>query len=153
MDVRKVKRLIELLEESQCTELEIKEGEETIRISRAGSVATFMQPMHAAPMQAPQQHQQHAPAEPVHAPEPVKVKMKGHEVKSPMVGTLYLTPSPEAKNFVSIGQTVKAGDTLCLIEAMKMFNPIEADTAGVIADILVNNGEPVEYGQPLFIIQ
>lgn len=153
MDVRKVKRLIELLEESQCTELEIKEGEETIRISRAGSVATFMQPMHAAPMQAQQQHQQHAPAELAHAPEPVKVKMKGHEVKSPMVGTLYLTPSPEAKNFVSIGQTVKAGDTLCLIEAMKMFNPIEADTAGVIADILVNNGEPVEYGQPLFIIQ
>jgi acetyl-CoA carboxylase biotin carboxyl carrier protein len=153
MDVRKVKRLIELLEESQCTELEIKEGEETIRISRAGSVATYMQPMHAAPMHAapPTQTQGHTSSEP--APEPVKAKVKGHEVKSPMVGTLYLTPSPDAKNFVSIGQTVKAGDTLCLIEAMKMFNPIEADTAGVIADILVNNGEPVEFGQPLFIIQ
>lgn len=151
MDVRKVKRLIELLEESQCTELEIKEGEETIRISRAGPIATYVQPLHANPIptSAPQTHTQ---SEATHA-EPVKAKAKGHEVKSPMVGTLYLTPSPEANNFVSIGQTVKAGDTLCLIEAMKMFNPIEADTAGVIADILVNNGEPIEYGQLLFIIQ
>lgn len=151
MDVRKVKRLIELLEESQCTELEIKEGEETIRISRAGSIASYMQPVHAP------QTAHAAPAQAVHESAPAveapKAKVKGHEVKSPMVGTLYLTPSPEASNFVSIGQTVKAGDTLCLIEAMKMFNPIEADTAGVIAEIFVNNGEPVEYGQPLFIIQ
>lgn len=151
MDIRKVKKLIELLEESNCTELEIVEGEESVRISRAGKVAApvAMAPVAAAPMQAAPAPAQAAPA-PAHEEKP---KIKGHEVTSPMVGTVYLTPSPDAKNFVAIGQTVKAGETLCLVEAMKMFNPIEADTAGVIAAILVENGEPVEYGQPLFVIQ
>jgi acetyl-CoA carboxylase biotin carboxyl carrier protein len=153
MDIRKVKKLIELLEESNCTELEIVEGEESVRISRAGSIAQPAAPASfAAP--APLQHAapiaQAAPAAP-HVED--KPKIKGHEVTSPMVGTVYLTPSPDSKNFVAVGQTVKAGETLCLVEAMKMFNPIEADTAGVIAAILVENGEPVEFGQPLFVIQ
>lgn len=153
MDIRKVKKLIELLEESNCTELEIVEGEESVRISRAGTPAA---PMAMAPVAS-------APAPVAAAPAPAsapaapasdeKPKIKGHEVTSPMVGTAYLTPSPDAKNFVAVGQTVKAGETLCLVEAMKMFNPIEADTAGVIAAILVENGEPVEFGQPLFVIQ
>lgn len=154
MDIRKVKKLIELLEESNCTELEIVEGEESVRISRAGKVAApvAMAPVAAAPVHS------HAPtAAPASTPAPAPVedkpKIKGHEVTSPMVGTVYLTPSPDAKNFVAVGQTVKAGETLCLVEAMKMFNPIEADTAGVIAAILVENGEPVEYGQALFVIQ
>jgi acetyl-CoA carboxylase biotin carboxyl carrier protein len=147
MDIRKVKKLIELLEESNCTELEIVEGEESVRISRAGTVA---QPMAFAPMAAAPAP---AAAPATTAPAPAEPKIKGHEVTSPMVGTVYLTPSPDAKNFVAVGQTVKAGETLCLVEAMKMFNPIEADTAGVIAAILVENGEPVEYGQALFVIQ
>jgi acetyl-CoA carboxylase biotin carboxyl carrier protein len=153
MDIRKVKKLIELLEESNCVELEIKEGEESVRISRAGNVAA---PMQAAMM--PQQMAAPSPApaasnEP--APEAPKAEKKanGHEVKSPMVGTLYRASSPDAAPFVEVGQSVKAGQTLCLVEAMKMFNPIEADTAGVVADILVADGEPVEYGQTLFIIQ
>lgn len=154
MDIRKVKKLIELLEESNCTELEIVEGEESVRISRAGTIATHA-PMVAAQHVAPSI--QHAAPSAHSAPAPVEApaepKIKGHEVTSPMVGTVYLTPSPDAKNFVSVGQTVKAGETLCLVEAMKMFNPIEADTAGVIAAILVENGEPVEFGQPLFVIQ
>lgn len=155
MDIRKVKKLIELLEESNCTELEIVEGEESVRISRAGSIAT---PMAHMPMTAMAPAASPAPAPVAAAPAaaPVaedKPKIKGHEVTSPMVGTVYLTPSPDAKNFVAVGQTVKAGETLCLVEAMKMFNPIEADTAGVIAAILVENGEPVEFGQPLFVIQ
>ncbi len=149
MDIRKVKKLIELLEESNCVELEIKEGEESVRISRAGSVAAPMQAvapvMQAAPVAAPVA---------ISAEEPVaEKKISGHEVKSPMVGTLYHAASPDAAPFVQVGQTVKAGQTLCLVEAMKMFNPIEADTAGVIADILVTDGEPVEYGQTLFVIQ
>jgi len=151
MDIRKVKKLIELLEESNCTELEIVEGEESVRISRAGTVA-------APVAMAPTAHHAPAPSAPGTNASPApavedKPKIKGHEVTSPMVGTVYLTPSPDAKNFVAVGQTVKAGETLCLVEAMKMFNPIEADTAGVIAAILVENGEPVEFGQPLFVIQ
>lgn len=151
MDIRKVKKLIELLEESQCTELEIVEGEESVRISRSGGIA---QPAAFAP-QPVQQASQPAPEPAAAKPEAAeeKPKIKGHEVTSPMVGTVYLTPSPDAKNFVEVGQSVKAGETLCLVEAMKMFNPIEADTAGVIAAVLVESGEPVEYGQPLFIIQ
>jgi acetyl-CoA carboxylase biotin carboxyl carrier protein len=154
MDIRKVKKLIELLEESNCTELEIVEGEESVRISRASKIATpmAMAPVAATPMTAAAPVQQ-ASAPTAAAPAEEKPKIKGHEVTSPMVGTVYLTPSPDAKNFVAVGQTVKAGETLCLVEAMKMFNPIEADTAGVIAGILVENGEPVEFGQPLFVIQ
>ncbi|MFI4955932.1 MAG: acetyl-CoA carboxylase biotin carboxyl carrier protein [Gammaproteobacteria bacterium] len=151
MDIRKVKKLIELLEESNCTELEIREGEESVRISRAGTVAQYA----PAPMMVAAPAPTAAPAA-APAPAPVaeeKPKVKGHEVKSPMVGTVYRASSPEAKAFVEIGSVVKAGDTLCLIEAMKMFNPIEADTAGVIADILISSGDPVEYGQTLFVIQ
>lgn len=148
MDIRKVKKLIELLEESNCVELEINEGEESVRISRAG-VAAAPAPAQAA-VAAPVAPAPVAPA--AEAPKPEK-KISGHEVKSPMVGTLYHAASPDAPAFVQVGQTVKAGETLCLVEAMKMFNPIEADTAGVIADILVENGEPVEYGQTLFVIQ
>lgn len=151
MDIRKVKKLIELLEESHCTELEIVEGEESVRISRAGTIAA---PAAMAPVMASAPVHASAPAAPpVAAPAQETPKIKGHEVNSPMVGTVYLTPSPESKNYVAVGQTVKAGETLCLIEAMKMFNPIEADTAGVIAAILVENGEPVEFGQALFVIQ
>lgn len=154
MDIRKVKKLIELLEASQCTEIEIREGEETVRIARALHTAApiyhtapmHMMPATAAPAPAPA-------AEPAAPSAPAAPAIKGHEVKSPMVGTAYLQPSPDTPCFVSVGSQVKAGDTLCLIEAMKMFNPIEADTAGVVAAILISNGEPVEYGQPLFIIQ
>lgn len=151
MDIRKVKKLIELLEESNCTELEIREGEESVRISRAGTVAQYA----PAPMMMAAQAQAPAAA-PAQAAAPAveeKPKVKGHEVKSPMVGTVYCASSPEAKAFVEIGSVVKAGDTLCLIEAMKMFNPIEADTSGVVADILISSGDPVEYGQTLFVIQ
>ena len=155
MDIRKVKKLIELLEESNCTELEIREGEESVRISRAGTVAQYapapMMMAAPAPMAAPV-----AAAAPAPVAAPVveeKPKIVGHEVKSPMVGTVYRASSPEAKAFVEIGSVVKAGDTLCLIEAMKMFNPIEADASGVIADILISSGDPVEYGQTLFVIQ
>jgi acetyl-CoA carboxylase biotin carboxyl carrier protein len=156
MDIRKVKKLIELLEESNCTELEIREGEESVRISRAGTVAQYapapMMMAAPAPMAAPPAAS--AAAAPAAAPVAEdKPKVKGHEVKSPMVGTVYRASSPEAKAFVEIGSVVKAGDTLCLIEAMKMFNPIEADTSGVIADILISSGDPVEYGQTLFVIQ
>lgn len=154
MDIRKVKKLIELLEESHCTELEIREGEESVRISRAGTIAQPAAPM-MVPVAAPTVAPMAAPAAPA-AVAPVaeeKPKVKGHEVKSPMVGTVYRASSPDAKPFVEVGSTVKAGDVLCLIEAMKMFNPIEADTAGVVADILITSGQPVEYGQVLFVIQ
>ncbi len=153
MDIRKVKKLIELLEESNCVELEIKEGEESVRISRSGNVISPlpMQMMAPAPhAPAPAQTIAETPAQTASKPEK---KVNGHEVKSPMVGTVYHASSPDTPPFVQLGQSVKAGQTLCLVEAMKMFNPIEADTSGVIADILVENGEPVEYGQTLFVIQ
>lgn len=152
MDIRKVKKLIELLEESNCTELEIREGEESVRISRAGTIAQYAPaaPVIASPVATPAPVVAAAPALPVAEEKP---KIKGHEVKSPMVGTVYRASSPDAKPFVEVGSVVKAGDVLCLIEAMKMFNPIEADTAGVVADILISSGDPVEYGQVLFVIQ
>ena len=149
MDIRKVKKLIELLEESNCTELEIREGEESVRISRAAPIAQYAPVPMAAPAAAPVATAGSAAAPAVEE----KPKVKGHEVKSPMVGTVYRASSPDAKPFVDVGSVVKAGDVLCLIEAMKMFNPIEADTAGVVADILITSGEPVEYGQVLFVIQ
>ena len=145
MDIRKVKKLIELLEESGINEIEIKEGEESVRISRGAPVPAF-QP---APIAAPQA----APVPAVAAPTAAQpVTPSGHQVKSPMVGTFYSSASPEAKAFVTVGQTVKAGDTLCIIEAMKMMNQIEADKSGVIEAILAENGNPVEFDQPLFII-
>lgn len=153
MDIRKVKKLIELLEESGIDEIEIKEGEESVRISRRREAAAPTVVYAGAPMPAA------APATPpsavAAAPEGVKREEvpHGHTVTAPVVGTFYRAPSPGAKAFVEIGQQVKTGDTLCIIEAMKMLNQIEADKAGKIAAILVENGQPVEYGQPLFVIQ
>lgn len=148
MDIRKVKKLIELLEESGIAEIEIREGEESVRISRYGPPST-----HA--MMAPAMY---AAAAPAAAPAAVAEAAKsdiptGHAVISPMVGTFYRSSAPGNKSFVEVGQRVNVGDTLCIIEAMKMFNQIEADQAGSIKAILVENGQPVEYGQPLFIIE
>lgn len=154
MDIRKVKKLIELLEESGIDEIEIKEGEESVRISRNSNKAMAMaMPQHyAAPMQAAPTP---APAAaPAASPEPVAASNEpdGHKVKSPMVGTFYRSSSPESKPFVEVGQSVKAGDTLCIVEAMKMMNQIEADKSGTVVAILVDNAEPVEFDQPLFVI-
>lgn len=152
MDIRKIKKLIELLEESNIEELEISEGEESVRISRgsrnAGMIPmqTYVQPPAAAPV-AP------APAAPAAAPvEATPAQPAGHSVKSPMVGSFYRASSPGGTPFVEVGQTVKEGEVICIVEAMKMMNQIEADKAGVIEAILVNDGEPVEYDQPLVII-
>ncbi len=151
MDIRKVKKLIELLEESGIDELEIREGEESVRISRHSK--TPAQPYYApAPVAAPA-----APA-PAAAPiaavaeAPSAPKLNGHVVKSPMVGTFYRTPAPTSPAFVEVGQTVKKGDTICIVEAMKMMNHIQAEASGVIESILVENGQPVEFDQPLFTI-
>ena len=146
MDIRKIKKLIEIIEESDIAELEIKEGEECIRISRY-SAAPAPVTYHAAPVGAP------APAAITAAAAPAEEKTTGHVVKSPMVGTFYRSASPGTKVFVEVGQSVVAGDTLCIIEAMKILNQIEADKSGVVSQILVENAEPVEYGQPLFIIE
>jgi acetyl-CoA carboxylase biotin carboxyl carrier protein len=152
MDLRKLKKLIDLVEESGIAELEVTEGEEKVRITRtSNSAMTFAQPMQfAAPAPAPLAAPVAAAAAPAAASE--NSLPEGHVVKSPMVGTFYRKPSPEASNFVEIGQSVNAGDTICIIEAMKLLNEIEADKGGVIKAILVENGQPVEYGEPLFII-
>lgn len=146
MDLRKLKTLIDLVENSGIAELEISEGEERVRITRSG--ASTVQQVYAAPQQmaAP------AAAAPAAAPAAAEPTAEGHVVKSPMVGTFYRSASPGAKPFVDIGQNVNSGDTLCIIEAMKLLNEIESDKAGVIKAILVENGQPVEFGQPLFII-
>lgn len=158
MDIRKIKKLIELLEETGISEIEIKEGEESLRLSR-----------HAQAMELPPTVTYTAPAR-ASAPQPVLVEQTeaapktagdakqatnqaGHTVRSPMVGTLYTSPSPEAPSFVNLGQTVKVGDTLCIIEAMKMFNEIESDKAGKVVAILATNGDPIEYDQALFVIE
>ncbi|ARU89973.1 acetyl-CoA carboxylase biotin carboxyl carrier protein [Pseudomonas sp. M30-35] len=151
MDIRKVKKLIELLEESGIDELEIHEGEESVRISRNSK-----QPAYAPqPMYAPAPAPAAAPAAPVAAAEaaaPAAPKLNGTVVRSPMVGTFYRASSPTSGNFVEVGQSVKKGDILCIVEAMKMMNHIEAETSGVIESILGENGQPVEYDQPLFTI-
>jgi acetyl-CoA carboxylase biotin carboxyl carrier protein len=152
MDIRKVKKLIELLEESGVAEIEIKEGEESVRISRQGVMPAPMyapQPMMMAPPAAAAVPAAVAPAAEAAKPE----EISGHVVRSPMVGTFYRSPSPGAKSFVEEGQSVKVGDTLCIIEAMKLLNQIEADKAGTIKAVLVENGQPVEYNQPLFVIE
>jgi acetyl-CoA carboxylase biotin carboxyl carrier protein len=160
MDIRKVKKLIELLEESGIAEIEITEGEESVRISRYGS-QTVAQVVHAAPVgSAPSNHMASAPAA---APAPASAPAAATErpaaapaenvVTAPMVGTYYSAPAPGAKAFVDIGSDVKVGQTLCIIEAMKMMNQIESDKEGKITAILVKNGEPVEFGQPLFVIE
>lgn len=149
MDIRKVKKLIELLEESDVAEIEIHEGEESVRISRASTavVAPMAAPVASAPMAAP------APAAATVAAPAAEPEVQGHAVRSPMVGTFYASPSPDASAFVKEGDTVSAGQTLCIIEAMKILNQIESDKAGKITKILVENGQPVEFDQPLFIIE
>ncbi|KKO45512.1 acetyl-CoA carboxylase [Arsukibacterium ikkense] len=151
MDIRKIKKLIELLEESGISELEITEGEESVRISRHSPAPQYapMPQMHYA--QPPMQAQ--APAAPAVTAEPVKAAFTGQVVKSPMVGSFYRAASPTSKAFVEVGQTVKVGDTLCIVEAMKMMNQIQSDKAGVVKEILVENGDPVEFDQPLFILE
>lgn len=148
MDIRKIKKLIELLEESNIAELEIHEGEESVRISRVGTAAPVMaQPMAIAPPPATT-----TGVAPPAAPTEEKT-VTGHTVNAPMVGTFYRAPSPGAEPFIKEGQRVEVGDTLCIIEAMKLLNQIESDKAGTVTAILVENGEPVEYGEPLFVIE
>ena len=146
MDIRKIKKLIELLEESGIAELEIKEGEESVRISR--QTINYAQPMAAPVAMAPPQAAPTAAVTPVAAP-----AESGHQVKSPMVGTFYNKASPTSAPFVTQGQQVNAGDTLCIIEAMKMMNQIEADKSGTISAILVEDGSPIEFDQVLFVIE
>lgn len=155
MDLRKVKKLIDLLEASNVHEIEIREGEESVRISR-GAQAAPAQMMSAAVNPMPLTTAQPAPAMAAIDKPAADTSFDtpaGHEVKSPMVGTLYIASSPDSPPFTEVGQKVKVGDTLCVIEAMKMFNQIEADKAGTIVARLVDNGQPVEYGQPLYIIE
>ena len=156
MDIRKIKKLIELLEESNVEELEIKEGEESVRISRSSRNAAAPQPQHTVVQQPSFPGAHYAPpAEPASAT-PTAVDSepasKGHAVTSPMVGTFYRSVSPGAAPFVEVGQKVKAGDPICIVEAMKMMNQIEADKSGVIEAILAEDGEPVEFDQPLITI-
>lgn len=148
MDIRKVKKLIELLEESNISELEIHEGEESVRISRHGSGAVVAAPVAAAPIIAAAAPVAAAPAEAA-----AEAEISGHKVTSPMVGSFYRASTPGASPFVEVGQSVNVGDTLCIIEAMKLLNQIEADKAGTVKAILIENGEPVEYGQTLFVIE
>ncbi|WP_147653128.1 acetyl-CoA carboxylase biotin carboxyl carrier protein [Vulcaniibacterium gelatinicum] len=159
MDLRKIKKLIDLLEESNLAEIEIKEGEESVRLARVpkGGVAVSG-PAVAAPMvveqRAPAAMPMHGPTEAAtggHA-KPHADLPEGHIVRAPMVGTFYASPAPDKPAFVSVGQQVKAGETLGIIEAMKMFNPIEADVSGTVLKILVESGQPVEFDQPLFVI-
>ncbi|MBK7659181.1 MAG: acetyl-CoA carboxylase biotin carboxyl carrier protein [Betaproteobacteria bacterium] len=153
MDLRKLKKLIDLVQESGIGELEITEGEEKVRISRAGTAAPMVmasQPMQMLPAGiATGPAAGTAPAEAA----PAAAEPAGHTLKSPMVGTFYRSPSPGAPSFVEVGQAVSKGQTLCIIEAMKLLNEIESDKAGVVKAILVENGQPVEYGQPLFVIE
>ncbi|CAM3947198.1 acetyl-CoA carboxylase biotin carboxyl carrier protein [Pseudomonas sp. NPDC087612] len=151
MDIRKVKKLIELLEESGIDELEIKEGEESVRISRH-SKTPAQQYYAPAPVAAPVAAPAAAPAAAAAPAEAAAPKLNGTVARSPMVGTFYRKASPASPAFVEVGQTVKKGDTLCIVEAMKMMNHIEAETSGVIESILVEDGQPVEFDQPLFTI-
>ncbi len=154
MDIRKVKKLIELLEESGIAEIEIKEGEESVRISRHSPGAMMAPVQYTLPPQAAPALAAAAPAVAAAAPAAVAPAARGENaVTAPMVGTYYASSSPGAKAFVEIGTEVKAGQTLCIIEAMKMMNQIESDRTGKVVAILAANGEPVEFGQPLFIIE
>ena len=148
MDIRKIKKLIELLDESGVAEIEIKEGEDSVRISRQSAAPVAPVYMPPAPVAAP-------PIAPVAAaaPAPAEDEVSGHKLTSPMVGTFYRAPTPGAASFTDVGKSVKEGDTLCIIEAMKMLNQIEADKSGTIKAILVDDAQPVEFGQPLFIIE
>lgn len=155
MDIRKIKKLIEMLENTGVAEIEIKEGEESVRIvSRHGMIPMASQlPVQSfLPPQFPSLPAEASPPKPLEAPSQDPM-LSGNITKSPMVGTVYLAPAPNASAFVQVGQTVKVGDVLCMVEAMKMFNQIEADHAGIIKARLVENGQPVEFDQPLFIIE
>ncbi|EBB3801782.1 acetyl-CoA carboxylase biotin carboxyl carrier protein [Salmonella enterica] len=156
MDIRKIKKLIELVEESGISELEISEGEESVRISRTTANAGFpvMQQAYAAPMmQQPALSNAVAPTATPAMEAPAAAEISGHIVRSPMVGTFYRTSSPDAKAFIEVGQKVNVGDTLCIVEAMKMMNQIEADKAGTVKAILVESGQPVEFDEPLVVIE
>lgn len=159
MDIRKIRKLIELLDETGIAEIEIKEGEESLRLSRYSNAPSEAQQVHYVAAPAPQQAPLPVSSAPVvnaitseNKPAAPAVA-SGHKIRSPMVGTMYTSPSPDSPPFVMIGQTVKAGEVLCIVEAMKMFNEIEADRTGKIVDILVANGDPVEYDQVLFVIE
>ena len=157
MDIRKIKKLIEMLEESQLSEIEITEGEESIRLSRGAAsagapllsqpLAPVSMPVEAAPVQAPQ------PATPAPATEVTQTLDTAGTVNSPMVGTFYASPNPDSKPYVEIGSRVSVGDTLCMIEAMKIFNHVDAEVSGVVKKILKSSGDPVEYGETLFVIE
>ncbi len=152
MDIRKIKKLIELVEESGISELEISEGEESVRISRTSNVVAAPMQYAAAPVAAPAA----APVAPVPAEAPAAeapAAVSGHQVLSPMVGTFYRAPGPDSSAFAEVGSQVNVGDTLCIIEAMKMMNQIEADKAGVVKAILANDGDAIEFDQPLFVIE
>ena len=156
MDIRKIKKLIELVEESGISELEISEGEESVRISRAAPAASFpvMQQAYAAPMmQQPAQSNAAAPATVPSMEAPAAAEISGHIVRSPMVGTFYRTPSPDAKAFIEVGQKVNVGDTLCIVEAMKLMNEIGAEEMGTVREVCVEDATPVEFGTPLFYIE
>lgn len=155
MDIRKIKKLIDLIDETGIAEIEIKEGEESLRLSRYPSNVPAMQ---APPMPKTTTIASHSSAEPTVISETsddssAASPISGHQVRSPMVGTMYTSASPDTPPFVSVGQNVKVGDTLCIIEAMKMFNEIEADKSGTVTAVLVDNAQPVEYDQPLFVIE
>jgi acetyl-CoA carboxylase biotin carboxyl carrier protein len=150
MDIRKIKKLIELIDESGIAEIEIVEGDDSVRISRYGNAIAAPAPQQLAPAPAPAAPAQSAPTV---AQDKKEDEINGHVVQSPMVGTLYLSPSPGAPAFVQIGQTVEVGDTLCIIEAMKILNQIDNEHAGVVVRVLVENGQPVEYNQPIFVIE
>lgn len=153
MDIRKIKKLIELVEESGISELEISEGEESVRISRAAPVQAYPMMQQAYAMPAQPQPGLAAAVAPAAPAEAAPAAISGHIVRSPMVGTFYRTPSPDAKAFIEVGQKVTAGDTLCIVEAMKMMNQIEADKSGVVKAILVESGQPVEFDEPLVVIE
>ena len=155
MDIRKVKKLIELLEESGIAEIEIKEGEESVRISRMAKAPVYAPQIYAAPMAGAPEAMSPSAAAAAAAPAPAATPARStdHVVTAPMVGTFYGASAPGAKPFVQIGDQVKIGQTLCIIEAMKMMNQIETDKAGRVASIMAKNGDPVEYGQPLFVIE
>ena len=157
MDIRKIKKLIELLEESGIAEIEIKEGEEAVRISRMPTGAAAGMPTYAMPVAPPQlmaPSQAAAAAAPAAVEAPAaRTRPNEHVITAPMVGTYYSAPSPGAKSFVEIGDEVKVGQVLCIIEAMKMMNQIESDKAGRVTSIMARNGDPVEFGQPLFVVE
>lgn len=160
MDIRSIRKLIEIVEQSDIAEIEIKEGEHNVRITRSKEPVILQAP--AAPLAAvapaaapiaPSQAPTSAVNTPAEATAPVAEEASGHKVTSPMVGTFYSAPSPDADAFVKVGDQVSEGDTLCIIEAMKIMNPIESDVTGTVKQILVQNAEPVEFGQPLFVIE